>query len=81
MIDILIEIAETEIMRSRMASAADILALVIHYPMPLEMRARAEGLLSDLEIVVCPRVLRDARAKALTMTLDDIIAQRLENAE
>jgi hypothetical protein len=31
--------------------------------------------------MVCPRVIWDAREKALMMTLDDIIAQRLENAE
>lgn len=81
MIDVLIEIAEMDIIHGKTACAADILALVIHYPMPIEMRERAEGLLSELEIMVCPRVIWDAREKALTMTLDDIIAQRLENAE
>jgi hypothetical protein len=81
MIDVLIEIAETEIMHEKMECAADILALVIHYPMPIEMRERAEGMLSDLEIMVCPRVMWDAREKALMMTLDDMIAQRLASAE
>jgi hypothetical protein len=81
MIDLLIEIAETEIMRGRAASAAEILALVVHYPMPEGMRKRAQGMLSDLEIMVCPRVMWDAREKARTMTLDDMIAQRLADAD
>lgn len=81
MIDVLIEIAETKIMHGETACAADILALVIHYPMPIDMRERAEAMLSDLEIILCPRVLWDAREKALTMTLDDLIAQRLASTD
>jgi hypothetical protein len=71
-INALVGIAETLIERRENQRAADILALVIHYPMLAETRALAVTLLDDLESRVCPRVLVDARARAQEITFDDL---------
>jgi hypothetical protein len=73
MLDALIEIAELEIARGAGDHAADILALAIHYPLRPDARQHAETLFADLEITQCPRVIWDAREKALSMTLDELI--------
>ncbi len=71
-INALVSIAEELIERDETSRAADILALVLCYPMNREARQLAECLYDDLETTECPRVLEDARARAETMTLDDL---------
>lgn len=71
-INALVCIAEQLIERGDTNRAADILALVLCYPMSRDTRDLAECLFDDLETTVCPRVILDARARAETLTLDDL---------
>ncbi|MDZ4766642.1 MAG: hypothetical protein SGI73_19055 [Chloroflexota bacterium] len=81
MLDALIEIAESEMNGGALEHAADILALAIHYPLRPDARHHAEALFADLEIILCPRAIWDAREKALTMTLDELIESVLARGE
>jgi hypothetical protein len=80
MVDILVEIAEGHIQQADKERAAEILALVIHYPMPSDTRRYAEALFNDLDAELCPRAIWDAREKALTITLDDMVTEILAEA-
>lgn len=71
-INALVCIAETLIDRGVYERAADILALVLCYPMGRETRALAEELFIDLECRLCPRVISDAQARSDEITLDDL---------
>jgi thymidylate synthase ThyX len=80
MVEVLVEIAEGHIQQADKARAAEILALVIHYPMQSETRRYAEAMFSDLDAELCPRTIWDAREKALTITLDDMVTEILAEA-
>lgn len=71
-INALVGIAETFIERGDGERAADILALVLCYPMSSDTRELAEDLFMDLESRLCPRVIYDARARCEEITLDDL---------
>ncbi len=80
MVDILVEIAEGHLQHADRERAAEILALVIHYPMQSDTRRYAEALFTDLEAELCPRTIWDARERALTITLDDMVTEILAEA-
>jgi hypothetical protein len=80
MVDILVEIAEGHIQNADKERAAEILALVIHYPMQRDTRRYAETLFAALDEELCPRAIWDARAKALAITLDDMVTEILAEA-
>jgi hypothetical protein len=75
MLDTLVDIAQHCIDTDDTTRAASILALIIHYPMRPDTRALAEALFDDLETQLCPRVIFDARERALTITLDDLVRE------
>lgn len=80
MIDVLVDLAEGHIQNADKERAADILALIIHYPMQKDTRRFAEALFAGLDEELCPRAIWDARAKALSITLDDMVTEILAEA-
>jgi hypothetical protein len=71
--DMLIEINDKE-------RAADALAFVIaHAVASTATRERAEDLFDELEAELCPRVIWDARERAKTVTLAEIMFDLDEN--
>ena len=68
----LVCIAESLMDRGDNERAAEILALVLCYPMARETRDIAEELFFALESHVCPRVIADAQARCEETTLDDL---------
>ncbi len=77
MLDTLIRIAEASVEAGETERAADILALVVHYPLNKHNRARAENLFLDLKAEVCPRVILDAETRAQEITLDELVSEIL----
>ncbi|MFO7322804.1 MAG: hypothetical protein DIU68_013830 [Chloroflexota bacterium] len=73
----LVSIAEMFVERGDTERAANILALVLCYPMSQRTGKRARELFSDLEQTVCPRVIADARSRAELLTLDDLASEVL----
>lgn len=71
-VNALVCIAESLVERGEMERAADILALVLCYPMARETRDVAEDLFMEVESRVCPRVIADAQARCEETTLDDL---------
>jgi hypothetical protein len=76
-INALVGIAETFMERGDGERAAEILALVLCYPMTSDTRDVAEDLFMDLESRLCPRVIWDARARCEEITLDDLASEIL----
>lgn len=76
-INALVSIAEAFSERGDAERAANILALVLCYPMSRGTRDRARELFSDLEQTACPRVIADARSRAQELTLDDLASEVL----
>jgi hypothetical protein len=67
--DLLMNIGEAE-------RAANALAYVIAHPASsTATHRRAEELFAQLEAEICPRVILDARARAETATLDEILLE------
>lgn len=79
-LDLLVAIAQQEIAIGDKTLAADILALVLAYPLRQVTRDQAETLFDDLERELCPRVIFDARAAAEALTLDEMVVRVLERA-
>lgn len=79
-LDLLVQIAQQEIVIGDKTLAADILALALAYPLRQVTRDLAETLFDDLERELCPRVIWDARASAEETTLDEMVARVLESA-
>jgi hypothetical protein len=77
MLDTLIRIAETSVENGDKERAAEILILVVLYPLNRYSRARAEELLLDLKAEICPRVIVDAEARAQEITLDEMVEEIL----
>jgi len=73
----LVSIAEMFVERGDTERAANILALVLCYPMSQRTGKRARELFSDLEQTVSPRVIADARSRAELLTLDDLASEVL----
>ena len=71
-LEALVGIAEALIERGELARAAEILALVLCYPMHRDTREMAEAMFMDLEGELYPRVIIDAKARAEVLTLDDM---------
>jgi hypothetical protein len=71
-ISALVGIAESLIERKEPSRAAEILALVLCYPMTRETRELAECLFSNLETSEYPRMISNAKLRAEEMTLDDL---------
>jgi hypothetical protein len=74
-INALVCIAELLIERGEDERAAEILALVLCYPMSRDTRELAEDLFMDLESRLCPRVITDAQARCAEITLDDLASE------
>lgn len=72
--DTLIKIAELLIEKQDQERAVEILVFVLHYPLRPDSRQRAETLYHELELVLPPRLISDARALANDLTLDDLLA-------
>lgn len=79
-LDILVEIAKESIYHDDKEFAADILVLVLQYPMRVETLQEAEVLFTELEAELCPRVIHDAVDWAQRMTLEDMVARVLAKA-
>ncbi|MBK8021681.1 MAG: hypothetical protein IPK19_09675 [Chloroflexi bacterium] len=79
-LDILIDIAEIDIKLNNMTSAAEILALALHYPMRAVTDERAQMMFAELEIQICPRAIEDARALAQEITLEEMVSRILSCA-
>jgi GTP1/Obg family GTP-binding protein len=79
-LDILVDIAALHADNGETTSAAEILALVMEYPVRAVTLERAVDLFDMLERQVCPRVISDARDLAQEMTLDDLVARLLSPA-
>ena len=71
-INALVCIAESLIERGEAERAADILALVLCYPMSRETRDLAEDLFMDLEGRLGPRLIAYAQSRCDELTLDDL---------
>ena len=71
-INALVCIAESLIERGEAERAAEILALVLCYPMSRETRNLAEDLFMNLEGMLRPRVIADAQTRCDELTLDDL---------
>ena len=80
MLDLLVEIARDSVEQDDKEFAAEILALVLQYPMHVESLGLAEKLFSDLETELCPRVIHDACDQAERITLDDMVVRVLEHS-
>lgn len=81
-LDALIGIAEQQMQGMRCESpdtecAAQILTLVLCYPLNDTSRRRAVGLLDDLAASICPATLLDARARAEQVTLEELVSDLL----
>jgi hypothetical protein len=76
-INALVCIAEELIARGETERAADVLALVLCYPMSRDTRDLAECLFTTLESTTCPRVILDAKNRAEDLTLDDLALEIL----
>lgn len=70
-LETLVEIAEALIDADDKERAAEILALVLCYPLDDETLEIAEYLFLELESELCPRVMDDARRRAKDVTLQD----------
>ena len=57
--------------------AAQILALLLCYPLSDFCRERAERLMLDLKSELCPRVILDAEQRAQEITLADLVSEIL----
>ncbi len=79
MLDTLIRIAESCVENSEKERAAEILALVVLYPLDRYSRTRAEELFLDLKAEICPRVILDAETRAQEITLDEMVEEILNN--
>jgi hypothetical protein len=75
----LLAIAENLIIEQNKSRAAEILALILEYPMHEALHYHADMLYDDLKLELCPRVIVDAETNAQTMTLDDMV-ERILNA-
>ncbi len=71
-INALVCIAESLVERGERERAAEILTLVLCYPMSRETHDLAEDLYNELESRLYPRVLADAQARCDELTLDDL---------
>lgn len=80
-LDILVDIAEIDIQLENKSSAVEILALAMEYPMRSVTYERAVMQFSVLECELCPRVIHDARALAQEITLEEMVARILANAD
>lgn len=69
----LVSISDLMVKGDDKEQAAEILALVLHYPMGSETRAEAEQLFLNLEAELCPRVIDDAKVQAEILTLDEMV--------
>jgi len=76
-VNALVCIAEELIARGETERAADVLALVLCYPMSRDTRDLADSLFITLESTICPRVIVDAKARAEDLTLDDLALEIL----
>jgi hypothetical protein len=79
-LDILVEIAKQSIDHDDKTFAVQLIVMALQYPMRVETLAEAEALYADLETQLCPRVIADAHDQAQRMTLDEMVALVLENA-
>ncbi len=71
-LDTLAKMAEMMAHKGEKERAAEILTIILQYPMRVETRHRAQGLYDELETELCPRVFMDARLLAEDVTLDDL---------
>lgn len=79
-LDLLVAIAELHADQGNTASAAEIAALVMEYPVRPATHERADALFTRLEGELCPRVIYDARTLAAELTLDDMVQRVLADA-
>lgn len=80
-LDILVDIAEIDIQLENKSSAVEILSLAMEYPMRSVTYERAVMQFSALECELCPRVIHDARALAQEITLEEMVARILADAD
>lgn len=70
----LVDLARVMIADGNKEDAASVLAYVMHQPdTPYDVYDRADDLWIELEAEICPRVITDAKADAVFMTLRGII--------
>ncbi|MFN8372774.1 MAG: hypothetical protein U0694_07840 [Anaerolineae bacterium] len=80
MLDTLTRIAAACVDDGETERAAEILTLVVLYPLNKYTRLRAESLLLGLKAEICPRVILDAETRAQEITLDDMVLEVLSTA-
>ncbi|MDZ4770298.1 MAG: hypothetical protein SGJ24_14315 [Chloroflexota bacterium] len=80
-LDLLVDIAELNAQNDDKTSAAEIVALVMEYPVRPVTMERAAMLFAMLECELCPRVIYDAHALAQEMTLDEMVLRVLSGAK
>lgn len=71
-LDTLAKMAEMMARKGEKERAAEILTIILQYPMRADTRHRAQGLFDELETELCPRVFMDAKLLAEDVTLDDL---------
>ncbi len=79
-LDLLVEVAEHHLRLGDAERAAEILALVLQYPLHETTQPRAAAMWDTLLITQCPRVIMDASARALELTLEDMVTLVLGGA-
>lgn len=80
MLDTLVYIAESAVEAGDTERAAEILSLVVLYPLNKYTRVRAENMLLNLKSEICPRVILDAETRAQEITLDEMVAEILNTS-
>ena len=81
MLDTLALIADASVEAGDTELAAEILALILLYPLNKFTRQRAEELFLNLKSEICPRVILDAETRALEITLDEMVEEILKREE
>ncbi|MCA0455254.1 MAG: hypothetical protein LCI00_14860 [Chloroflexi bacterium] len=71
--DTLVKMAEVMVDKGEKERAVEILTIAMQYPMRQTTRVRAEEIYSDLESMLCPRAIVDAKSLAEEITLDDLM--------
>ncbi|MDX2138279.1 MAG: hypothetical protein SF123_09305 [Chloroflexota bacterium] len=76
----LLTVAENRFVDGNKAQSFAIVALLREYPMPEVLAAQVEMLFDELEFQLCPRVVADAKARALEITLEEIVLEVLNES-
>jgi hypothetical protein len=76
----LLTVAENCFVEGNKTRAFAIVALLREYPLPEVLAAQVEMLYDELEFQLCPRVVADAKARALEITLEDMVREVLNES-